>query len=168
MLLSDKFLGWIELDVCTIVLTFVFAQWKLTLKLCSDRAKANAKVKIFFYVCSLFSFFCLLPPANEVLGKVMFLHLSVSHSGHSGHRRGRYPSYRNAYLFFDLFAFAPMFARCKQTLILRVFRLVCNEAANREAHRLHEPRGWCNCCININRFIKEVRYSAGCLSIPSA
>ena len=34
-----------------------------------------------------------LPPANEVYGKVMFLHLSVSHSVHSGHRSGRYASY---------------------------------------------------------------------------
>ena len=28
----------------------------------------------------------------------MFLHLSVSHSVHSGHRSGRYASYWNAYL----------------------------------------------------------------------
>ena len=35
---------------------------------------------------------------NEV-AKVMFLHLSVIHSVHSGHRSGRYPSYWNAYLF---------------------------------------------------------------------
>ena len=41
----------------------------------------------------------LLSPANEVWGKVMFLHLSVSHSVHSGHRSGLYASYWNAYLF---------------------------------------------------------------------
>ena len=40
-----------------------------------------------------------LPTANEVWGKVMFLHLSVSHSVHSGHRVERYASYWNAYLF---------------------------------------------------------------------
>ena len=45
----------------------------------------------------------LLPPANEVWGKVMFLHLSVSHSVHSGHRNGRYASYWNAYLLFWVF-----------------------------------------------------------------
>ena len=41
----------------------------------------------------------LLQPTNEVWGNVMFLHLSVSHSVHSGHRSGRYASYWNAYLF---------------------------------------------------------------------
>ena len=40
-----------------------------------------------------------LPPANEVWGKVLFLHLSVSHSVHSGHRSGQYASCWNAYLF---------------------------------------------------------------------
>ena len=40
-----------------------------------------------------------LPPANEVWGKVMFLHLSVSHSVHSGHRSGWYAPHGNAYLF---------------------------------------------------------------------
>ena len=45
----------------------------------------------------------LLPPANEVWGKVMFLHLSVSHSVHSGRGSGRYASYWNAYLFYTGF-----------------------------------------------------------------
>ena len=48
----------------------------------------------------------LLPSANEVWGKVMFLHLSVSHSVHSGHQSGRYASYRNAYLSYRLLALA--------------------------------------------------------------
>ena len=42
-----------------------------SVKLCSDRVKANAKEKIFFDVCRL------LPPAEEVWGKVMFLLVSV-------------------------------------------------------------------------------------------
>ena len=48
--------------------------WETThsgVQLCSDRAKANVKMKIFFDVC------CLLPPANEVWDKVMFLYPSV-------------------------------------------------------------------------------------------
>ena len=44
-----------------------------------------------------------LPPTKEVWGKVMFLHLSVSHSVHSGQRSGRYASYWNAYLLFLFF-----------------------------------------------------------------
>ena len=36
----------------------------------------------------------------------MFLHLSVSHSVHSGHRSGRYASYWNAYLSYRLLALA--------------------------------------------------------------
>ena len=40
----------------------------------------------------------LLPPPNEVWGKVMFLHPSVSHSVHSGHQSGWYASYWNAFL----------------------------------------------------------------------
>ena len=47
----------------------------------------------------------LLPPANEVWGKVMFLHLFVSHSVDSGHRSGRYISYWNAYLLAHNFSF---------------------------------------------------------------
>ena len=43
----------------------------------------------------------LLPPANKVWGKVMFLHLSVSHSVHGGHQSGLYASYWNAYLFLN-------------------------------------------------------------------
>ena len=54
----------------------------------------------------------LLPPANEVWGKVMFLHLSVSHSVHSGHRSGRYASYWNAYfLGGDVYSF-PLLSVC--------------------------------------------------------
>ena len=49
----------------------------------------------FLFSCSFQQF---LPPVNEVWGKVMFLHLSVSHSGHSSHRSGWYASYWNAYL----------------------------------------------------------------------
>ena len=53
----------------------------------------------FLYILNFTQEELLLPPANEVWVKIVFLHLSVSHSVHSGHRSGRYASYWNTYLF---------------------------------------------------------------------
>ena len=54
---------------------------------------------------------------NEVWGKVMFLHLSFSHSVHSDHRSGRYASYWNAYLFL---IFSIFYYSCSQYLYITV------------------------------------------------
>ena len=69
--------------------------------------------------------FQLLAPANEVWGRVMFLHLSVSHSVHRGGvsltetpldrdlppqlvKSGQYVSYWNAFLFSTVFVLDPL------------------------------------------------------------
>ena len=64
-----------------------------------DTANENVQARAIQVNNFLKSSVLYLPPANEVWGKVMFLHLSVSHSVHSCHRSGRYASYWNAYLF---------------------------------------------------------------------
>ena len=52
----------------------------------------------------------------------MFLHLSVSHSVHSGHRSGLYASYRNAYLLLFFFSwYLSVFASAELRKLLTLF-----------------------------------------------
>ena len=86
---------------------FLSHQWRLHPWTCSRPASqvlhTNIKSELlypalsgsFFVKCIIF----LITVCNEV-AKVMFLHLSVIHSVHSGHQSGWYASYWNAYLLF--------------------------------------------------------------------
>ena len=58
-------------------LTCTFAQRDSSLKVHPQQAKAEVKAKNFFDIRTFCELYRLLPPANEVWGKVIFLHLFV-------------------------------------------------------------------------------------------